>query len=161
GVSKYHFIDKTPNEVWKASKKLKKFCVTQLFGLEHPLTHQVLSEQRIPKCDETYWHNKNIMNHLYNNFLCRYTISNQHTLAQLHSQGLLTLSPNNTSDKLWECFKNSYNMNKRGQDGCCPALGKPKITRVQLSKESLNQFMSFLLDKNVVTPSSYKVDAAT
>ncbi|CAG8805657.1 17470_t:CDS:2, partial [Gigaspora rosea] len=152
-----------------------------------------LSEQRIPKCDETYWHSKNIMNHLYNNFLRRYTISSiqwhkffidwknssstiiefhsslasiyppqhifndhelrawrallkaagchditpfteykskvqfwsrslnalqdQHTLAQLHSQGLLILSPNNTSDKLWECFKNSYNMNKRGQDG--------------------------------------------
>ncbi|CAG8745687.1 1934_t:CDS:2, partial [Gigaspora rosea] len=58
-----------------ASKKLKKFCRTQPFGLEHPLTYQVLYEQRISKCDETYWHNKNIMNHLYNNFLRHYTIS--------------------------------------------------------------------------------------
>jgi hypothetical protein len=58
------------------SKKLKKFRGTQLFGLEHPLTYQVLSEQRIPKCDETFWHNKNIMNHLYNHFLRRQTISN-------------------------------------------------------------------------------------
>ncbi|CAG8787392.1 44635_t:CDS:2 [Gigaspora margarita] len=41
GMSKYYFIDKTPNEVWKASKKLKKFRETQLFGLEHPLTHQI------------------------------------------------------------------------------------------------------------------------
>ncbi|CAG8755328.1 13926_t:CDS:1, partial [Dentiscutata erythropus] len=49
GVSKYHYTGTTPNEVWKASKKLKKFCETELFGLEHPLTHQVLSAQQIPK----------------------------------------------------------------------------------------------------------------
>ena len=76
GVLKQHFIGTTPNEVWLASKKLKKFCGTQLFGLEHPLTQEVLSKQRIPKCDETFWHNKNIMNHLYNYFLRRQTISN-------------------------------------------------------------------------------------
>ena len=45
------------------------------------------------------------------------TSQDQHTLAQLHSQGLLILSPNNTSDQLWECFKNAFDMNKRGQDG--------------------------------------------
>ena len=71
-----HFIGATPNEVWIVSKKLKKFRGAQLFGLEHPLTHQVLSEQRIPKCDETFWHNKNIMNHLFSHFLHRQTISN-------------------------------------------------------------------------------------
>jgi len=76
GVLKQHFIGTTPNEVWLASKKLKKFRGTQLFGLEHPLTQEVLSKQRIPKCDETFWHNKNIMNHLYNYFLRRQTISN-------------------------------------------------------------------------------------
>ena len=43
----------------------------------------------------------------------------------------------------------------------CPALCKPTITRVQLSKESLNQFTAILLDKNVTTPSSYKVNATT
>ena len=43
----------------------------------------------------------------------------------------------------------------------CPALCKPTITRVRLSKESLDQFTAFLLDKNITTPSSYKVDAAT
>ncbi|CAG8671346.1 15075_t:CDS:2, partial [Cetraspora pellucida] len=76
GISKYHYTGITPNEVWKASKKLKKFHKTELFGLEHLLTHQVLSAQQISKCDETYWHNKNIMNHLYNYFLHHYTISN-------------------------------------------------------------------------------------
>jgi hypothetical protein len=40
----------------------------------------------------------------------------------------------------------------------CLALNKPTITRVKLSKESLDQFMTFLLDKNNTTPSSYKVD---
>ena len=43
----------------------------------------------------------------------------------------------------------------------CPALCKPTITRVRLAKESLDQFTAFLLDKNIATPSSYKVDAAT
>ena len=38
---------------------------------------------------------------------------------------------------------------------------KPTITRVRLSKESLDQFTAFLLDKNITTPSSYKVDATT
>ena len=70
------FISATPNEVWIVSKKLRKFRGTQLFGLEHSLTQQVLSDHRIPKCDETFWHNKNIMNYLYNHFLCRQTISN-------------------------------------------------------------------------------------
>ncbi|CAG8651670.1 9443_t:CDS:2 [Gigaspora margarita] len=44
-------------------------------------------------------------------------LQDQHTLTQLHSQGLLTLIPNDTSNKLWECVKNAYNINKRGQDG--------------------------------------------
>jgi hypothetical protein len=43
----------------------------------------------------------------------------------------------------------------------CPELSKPTITRVKLSKESLDQFMTFLLDKNNTTPSSYKVNAGT
>ncbi|RIA82371.1 hypothetical protein C1645_835462 [Glomus cerebriforme] len=43
----------------------------------------------------------------------------------------------------------------------CPALCKPTITRVQLLKETFDQFMTFLLDKNVTTLSSYKVDATT
>jgi hypothetical protein len=43
----------------------------------------------------------------------------------------------------------------------CPELSKPTITRVKLSKESLDQFMTFLLDKNNTTPSSYKVNSET
>ncbi len=136
----------------------------------------------------------------------------------------MTPSPNDASNQLWECFKNAFYKNNKGQDGririlsivankfthteleerlgvsnCmklriikymtqpeiytiyqvssktitraqlyantngpgCPALCKPTITRVRLSKESLDQFTTFLLDKNVTTPSSYKVDAAT
>ena len=76
GILKQHFIGTTPNEVWKTSKKLKKFHGTQLFGLEHPLTCQILSEHRTPKCDVTFWHNKDIMNHLFNHYLRRCTISN-------------------------------------------------------------------------------------
>ena len=75
GILEQHFIGATPNEVWTISKKLKKFRGTQLFGLEHPLTNQVLSKQQIPKCDETFWHNKDIMNHIYNHYLRRQTIS--------------------------------------------------------------------------------------
>src|SRR5581483_8818036 len=76
GELKQYFVDTTPNEVWLASKKLKKFHGTQLFGLEHPLIQEILSKQQIPKCDKTFWHNKSIMNHLYNYFLHRQTISN-------------------------------------------------------------------------------------
>lgn len=43
----------------------------------------------------------------------------------------------------------------------CPTLCKPTITRVRLAEESLDQLTAFLLDKNIATPSSYKVDAAT
>jgi hypothetical protein len=43
----------------------------------------------------------------------------------------------------------------------CLALSKPAITKVKLSKESLDQFMTFLLDKNNTTPSSYKVNEAS
>ncbi|RIA88145.1 hypothetical protein C1645_826791 [Glomus cerebriforme] len=35
-----------------------------------------------------------------------------------------------------------------------------KTVAIWLSKESLNQFTAFLLDKNITIPSSYKVDAA-
>jgi hypothetical protein len=38
---------------------------------------------------------------------------------------------------------------------------KLTITSVRLSKESLDQFMAFLLDKNITMPSSYKVNATT
>ncbi|RIA82370.1 hypothetical protein C1645_835461 [Glomus cerebriforme] len=38
GKLNQYFVSTTPNEVWLASKKLKKFRETQLFGLEHPLT---------------------------------------------------------------------------------------------------------------------------
>ena len=43
----------------------------------------------------------------------------------------------------------------------CLALSKPTITRVKLSKEQLDEFMTFILDKNNTTPSSYKVDASS
>ncbi|CAJ0647551.1 4339_t:CDS:2 [Entrophospora sp. SA101] len=42
----------------------------------------------------------------------------------------------------------------------CTVSSKPTITKVKLSKESLDQFMTFLLDKNNATPSSYKVNEA-
>ncbi|RIA97421.1 hypothetical protein C1645_814141 [Glomus cerebriforme] len=109
-------------------------------------------------------------------------LQDQHILVLLYFQGFLTPLPNDASSKLWGCFKNAFYKNNKGQDGRirvssktitsarsyattngpgCPALCKLTITRVQLSKETLDQFMTFLLDKNVTTPSSYKVDVAT
>ncbi|RIA97420.1 hypothetical protein C1645_732483 [Glomus cerebriforme] len=45
GELKQYFVGTTSNEVWLVSKKLKKFHRTQLFGLEHPLTQEILSKQ--------------------------------------------------------------------------------------------------------------------
>jgi len=35
----------------------------------------------------------------------------------LYSQGFLVPSPYDTSNQLWECFKNAFYKNKKGQDG--------------------------------------------
>ncbi|CAG8555501.1 7214_t:CDS:2, partial [Dentiscutata heterogama] len=36
------FLEKTPNDVWKNVDLYKKFCGTQLFGLEHSLTQKII-----------------------------------------------------------------------------------------------------------------------
>ncbi|CAG8805044.1 3360_t:CDS:2, partial [Cetraspora pellucida] len=41
---------KTPNDIWKNVSLYKKFCRTQLFGLEHLLTQKIISNQYTPTC---------------------------------------------------------------------------------------------------------------
>jgi hypothetical protein len=75
-IIQQEFSGTSPDDVWKASRKFKKYNGTQLFGLEHPFTKKILEQQKKPKCDERFWGNSSIMSHLYNHYLRRQTISN-------------------------------------------------------------------------------------
>ncbi|CAG8730379.1 7183_t:CDS:2, partial [Racocetra persica] len=179
--------------------KIYQDGVSKYHYTEHPLTHQALLAQQIPKCDETYWHNKNIINHLYNHFFHRHTISNiqwhkffidwknsSSTIIEFHNS-IVLLYPQQYIFKdrelrAWRALLkaaeftyaelekklgissktvSSARLYATTNGPGCPALCKPTITRVHLSEELLNQLMTFLFDKNIATPSFYKVDAAT
>ncbi|CAG8702890.1 3042_t:CDS:2, partial [Dentiscutata heterogama] len=49
----------------------------------------------------------------------------------------LTLPSDNMSNQLWECFKNTYNANKKGQDGCTRILSiiAKEFTYTKLEKK--------------------------
>ncbi|CAG8448960.1 336_t:CDS:10 [Scutellospora calospora] len=70
-------LGKTPDDVWKNIGLYKKFCGTQLFGLEHSLTQKIISDQNILNCTPSAWNNEILMN----NFLI---IELQEKLRQLY-----------------------------------------------------------------------------
>ncbi|CAG8663341.1 13913_t:CDS:1, partial [Racocetra fulgida] len=66
----------SPNNVWKKTGLFKKFCGTQLFGLENSLTQKEISTQKISKCTPVSWNNEAIINNIFNYHLKKRTIAN-------------------------------------------------------------------------------------
>jgi hypothetical protein len=78
----------------------------------------------------------------------------QCTLAQLHSQGFLMLLSDDTNDKLWECFKDAFYKNKRGQDGRIRILSiiANKFTSAELEEKlSVSKLIYFKIKYKINT----------
>jgi len=73
---KIFFFGSTPTEAWKNVGYYKKYCGTQLFGLEHPMTQNTINEQRIPTCLPMFWDNEVLLNNIFNYNLRKRTLSN-------------------------------------------------------------------------------------
>ncbi|RHZ83505.1 hypothetical protein Glove_91g130 [Diversispora epigaea] len=74
-VLKKQFIGKTPNEVWQQTGQLQKFTGIQLFGLDNPITKNLIQQHKIPKCILNDWNNENILQQLFNYYIKRRTIA--------------------------------------------------------------------------------------
>lgn len=67
-----NFIDQSPDLVWIQIGKLCQYNGDQLFGLTNQHTKDLVQTAQIPSCTLDEWHNKEIMNNVYNYHLkCR------------------------------------------------------------------------------------------
>ncbi|RHZ51176.1 hypothetical protein Glove_482g7 [Diversispora epigaea] len=74
-VLKKQFIGKTPNKVWQQTGQLQKFTGIQLFGLDNPITKNLIQQHKIPKCTLNDWNNEDILQQLFNYHVKRRTIA--------------------------------------------------------------------------------------
>jgi hypothetical protein len=69
------FIGITPDEVWQKTGQLKKFTGKQLFGLDNPITKNLI-QQHLTKCTLYDWNNESILKWLFDYHVKRRTIAN-------------------------------------------------------------------------------------
>ncbi|GBB91846.1 hypothetical protein RclHR1_19260002 [Rhizophagus clarus] len=70
------FIGATPDEVWKKTGQLKKFTGAKLFGLDNPITKNLIQQYQIPKCTLNDWNNEYILEQLFDYYVKRRTLAN-------------------------------------------------------------------------------------
>ncbi|PKK66291.1 hypothetical protein RhiirC2_784978 [Rhizophagus irregularis] len=67
---------KIPDEAWGKSGQLEKFTGIQLFGLDNPITTNLIQQHRIPKCTLDDWNNEYILENLFDYHVKRRTLAN-------------------------------------------------------------------------------------
>jgi hypothetical protein len=70
------FTGTTPDEVWRKTGQLRKFTGTQLFGLDNPITKNLIQQHQIPKCTINDWNDESILKRLFDYYVKRRTIAN-------------------------------------------------------------------------------------
>jgi hypothetical protein len=70
------FIGTIPDEVWRKTGQLKKFTGTHLFGLDSPITKNLIQQHQIPKYTPDDWNDEYILEQLFDYYVKRRTLPN-------------------------------------------------------------------------------------
>ncbi|CAB4442456.1 unnamed protein product [Rhizophagus irregularis] len=69
------FKGATPDEVWEKTGQLKKFTGTQLYGLDNPITKNLIQQHRT-QCTLNDWNDEYILERLFDYHVKRRTLAN-------------------------------------------------------------------------------------
>ncbi|POG83119.1 hypothetical protein GLOIN_2v1761122 [Rhizophagus irregularis DAOM 181602=DAOM 197198] len=74
---KWHYAGSgaTPDEVWEKTGQLKKFTGTQLYGLDNPITKNLIQQHRT-QCTLNDWNDEYILERLFDYHVKRRTLAN-------------------------------------------------------------------------------------
>jgi hypothetical protein len=116
------FMGTTPNEVWEKTGQLKKFTGIQLFGLDSPITKDLIQQHRIPICTPDDWNDESILNQLFDYYVKRRTVANAN----------------------WKCFFTNWTKSKNPIIELEPALRAAYPKGYEFSERELGAWQTML-----------------